>query len=136
MITSRNKLYAILITACLAGYIWIYFGLQTNNKSGFEGCYIKQLTNIPCPSCGSTRSIILLIKGDFLKALITNPLGYLIAAIMFMLPIWITIDIITKNKSLFEFYKKIENILRIRKYSIPLILIVILNWIWNITKGL
>lgn len=136
MISSRNKLYAILITACLAGYIWIYFGLQTINKSGFEGCFIKQLTNIPCPSCGSTRSILLLMKGYFFEALITNPLGYFIATIMTLSPIWIIIDIATKNKSLFEFYKKIEETLRKRKYSIPLILIIILNWIWNITKGL
>jgi hypothetical protein len=136
MITSRNKLYAFLITACLAGYIWIYYGLQTINKSGFEGCFIKQLTNIPCPSCGSTRSIILLMKGDFFEALMTNPLGYLIAVIMTTSPIWIIFDIITKNESFYIFYKNIEALLKKRKYALPLILIVIVNWIWNITKGL
>lgn len=138
MTIDRNKLYTILFTACIAGYIWLYFSLnttETKNKS-FEFCLIKHTTNIPCPSCGSTRSIISLTKGNFLEALIINPLGYIVAVIMFSAPIWIAIDIITKRKTLFEFYQKIETYLKKPRYAIPLLLLVIINWIWNITKGL
>ena len=136
MITSRNKLYVILITACIAGYIWIYYGLNSSNNGSFEGCFIKQLTNIPCPSCGSTRSIILMLKGDFFGAVRINPFGYIIALIMLLSPLWIALDIVTKRKTLFEFYRKIESFLRVPKFAIPLLLLVIFNWIWNITKGL
>jgi hypothetical protein len=138
MTIDRNKLYTILFTACIAGYIWLYFGLnttETKNES-FEVCLIKHTTNIPCPSCGSTRSIISLTKGNFAEALKINPLGYIVAFIMFSAPIWMAIDMLTKRKTLFEFYQKIETYLKKPQYAIPLLLLVIINWIWNITKGL
>lgn len=137
MSLKRNMLYSIMFIACLAGYIWLYIGLtkQTENKS-VEVCLIKHTTNIPCPSCGSTRSVISLTKGNFIEALKINPLGYIVAIIMFLTPLWITVDIATKRETLFEFYRKIEKYLKRPQYIIPLILLVIINWIWNITKGL
>lgn len=138
MTLDRNKLYSILLIACLAGYIWLYFSMTKNlteNKS-VEFCLIKRVTNIPCPSCGSTRSIILLIKGDFIGALNLNPIGYLVAIIMIIAPVWIIIDTIIKSNTLFYFYQKTETYLKKPKYAIPLILLVIINWIWNIAKEL
>jgi hypothetical protein len=118
----------------MAGYIWLYFGLSnTNNK--FEVCLIKRFTNIPCPSCGSTRSVISLTKGNFIEAININPIGILVAIIMIITPIWIIVDIITKRKHLFDFYQKIETLLKTPKYSVILILLVIINWTWNILKG-
>ncbi len=127
-----------MFIACTAGYIWLYFGLTTNQteKNLVDVCLIKHVTTIPCPSCGSTRSVISLTKGDFSEALRINPLGYIIAIIMFLTPIWIAIDITTKRKTLFEFYQKMETYLKRPQYAIPLILLIIINWIWNITKGL
>lgn len=138
MTFSRNKLYFILFIACMAGYIWLFIGiseLQIKNTS-VEVCLIKHITDIPCPSCGSTRSIISLLNGNLLKSILINPLGLVIAIIMFLAPIWIIIDILTKRCTLLIFYFKIEQYLRKKQYAIPLILLVIINWIWNITKGL
>ena len=138
MTRNRNKLYSILLIACVAGYIWLYFSTKndfSDNKL-VAVCLIKHATNIPCPSCGSTRSVILLTKGDFLEALHLNPIGYLVAIIMLTAPVWIIVDIILRSNSLFNLYQKIELYLKKPKYAIPLILIVIINWIWNITKGL
>jgi len=138
MTLNRNKLYSIMFIACLAGYVWLYFGLTSNNieNKSVEICMIKHTTNIPCPSCGSTRSVISLTKGNFHEALLINPLGYIIAIIMLLSPLWITIDIATKKKTLFEFCQKIEIKLKKPQYTIPLILLMIFNWIWNITKGI
>lgn len=138
MTLDRNKLYLILLIACLAGYIWIYFGFKneiTENNS-VKVCVIKYVTNIPCPSCGSSRSVISLIKGDFISAFKFNPIGYLVAIIMIIAPIWILIDVIKKNKTLFDFYLKTEKYIRKPNIAIPLILLVIINWIWNIVKEL
>lgn len=138
MILNRNKLYSILFIACVAGYIWLYYSIISNvteNKS-IEVCLIKHVTNIPCPSCGSTRSIISLAKGNFTEAFGLNPIGYIVAIIMVIAPVWIIMDIILRNDSLFKCYQKIETHLKKPKYAIPLILLVIINWIWNITKGL
>ena len=138
MTRDRNKLYSILFIACLAGYIWLYFSITkkiTENKS-VEICFIKHLTNIPCPSCGSTRSIISLTKGDFIGALNINPIGYLVALIMLVAPVWVLADTIMNKNTLFDLFQKIETLLKRPIIAIPLILLVIINWIWNITKGL
>ena len=138
MTLNRNKLYSILFIACLAGFIWLYFSVTKNNteNKSVEVCLIKQIINIPCPSCGSSRSVISLTKGDFIGALNINPIGYLVAFIMFIAPIWIIADIIKRAKTLFDFYLKIETYLKRPKIAVPLIFLVFINWVWNITKGL
>jgi hypothetical protein len=138
MTRDRNKLYSILIIACIAGYIWLYFSMTKNiaENSSAEVCLIKHATNIPCPSCGSTRSIILLTKGDFIGALNLNPIGYIVAIIMLVVPIWVIGDLIMRSNTLFDFFQRVETYLKKTKYAIPLILLVLINWIWNITKAL
>ena len=137
MVLSRNKLYLLLFIACLAGYIWLFFVTsKTTHNISVEVCVIKHLTSVPCPSCGSTRSVISLAKGNFREAFNFNPLGYIVASIMLVTPIWIAVDLATRKKTLFDFYKKIEIQLRKPKIAVTLILLVILNWIWNIAKEL
>lgn len=135
---DRNKLYLILFIACLAGYSWLCFVITTNipESKSIGVCLIKHATNIPCPSCGSTRSIISLTKGNFVEAFNLNPIGYLVAIIMLIAPVWIIADRIMRRNSLLNWYQKIETYLKKPKYAIPLILLLIINWIWNITKGL
>lgn len=135
---NRDKLYSLLFIVCLAGYIWIYLSTTTTNdvSKSAEVCLIKTVTNLPCPSCGSTRSVISLIKGDFIGALNLNPIGYIIAFIMLVAPVWIITDIILKKTTLLNVYQKVETHLKNPKIAIPLIILLIINWIWNINKGL
>jgi hypothetical protein len=135
---SRNKLYIILILACLTGYIWLYLSIHPTS-SGFDEvgvCIIKHTTNIPCPSCGSTRSIISLLMGNIKEAFLINPFGIIVAGIMVILPLWISTDLIRRKQTLLVQYNKMELFLKKPQHSIPLILLVIINWIWNIAKGL
>tara|TARA_R110002096_G_scaffold135456_6_gene287462 strand:+ start:4060 stop:4428 length:369 start_codon:yes stop_codon:yes gene_type:complete len=122
----------------MAGYIWLFISMTLNltEKKTVEVCLIKHLTNVPCPSCGSTRSVISLANGKFSDALQINPLGYVVATIMLISPIWILIDVLFKKKTLFDFYKKMETFLKKPKFAIPLIFFIVVNWIWNIAKGL
>ena len=55
---------------------------------------------------------------------------------MLITPIWILFDVTTKKKTLLNFYRQIEIVLRKPQIAIPLILFVLINWIWNITKEL
>lgn len=135
---SKNILYYLLTIACLAGYSWLYYSITSNNSNtdGFELCLIKQATNIPCPSCGATRSLISLAQGDFLGALYTNPYGLIIGFTLLIVPPWLIIDISMKRNSLYNTYQKIEFHLKKPQFYIPLIVLILINWIWNITKGL
>lgn len=48
-------------------------------SNGFESgpvlCPFRALTDLPCPLCGTTRSVGNLLLGDFEAALAFNPLG-------------------------------------------------------------
>jgi len=132
------KLYAILLIACTAGYIWTFYGmtkLRTEEKT-VGVCLFKHATNIPCPSCGSTRSALSLLNGDFSKALYFNPFGIVIVLIMLIAPVWILFDVATKKITLLKLYEQTEKILKKPKIAVPLVLLVVINWIWNITKNL
>lgn len=138
MTQDKNRLYIIIFLACLAGYVWIYWFLINTTRStlSFEVCFIKHISNIPCPSCGSSRSVISIIQGNFLEALRINPLGYIISIIMIVSPAWIIVDLVFKIKSFYNAFLLMESIFKKYLVSIPLILLLIINWIWNIYKGL
>jgi len=57
-------------------------------------------------------------------------------AVLVLAPIWMISDLLSKKDSLFHFYNRAELFLRQKWIAIPLILLVIMNWIWNIYKGL
>jgi len=134
----RNKLYAILAAACAAGYTWLLLTYYRNisNESDFGVCLFKQVTGIPCPSCGSTRSVLSLLRGDFAGALFWNPFGILIMLILIISPAWMIYDIVLRKESLYIFYNRSEQFFKRKWIAIPAITLVLLNWIWNIYKGL
>ncbi len=135
---SRNKLYALLSTACAAGYIWIIITFYQTNALGNDPtvCLIKSITGVPCPSCGSTRSVLSILKGNFADALFWNPFGILIMIILLVAPLWMVYDLARQNDSLYRFYNRTELFLKRTWVAIPAILLVLLNWVWNIAKGL
>ena len=138
MLIHRFRFYFLLLTACLAGYIWLYLSSTAhgNETHAIEACFLKHLANIPCPSCGSTRSILSLLNGDFFHSFYLNPLGLVVAVIMFLSPAWMLWDLITRKASLLNFYIKVECKLKRPAYAAPLALLLIMNWFWNIKKGL
>ncbi len=136
---QKSKLYLFIILACFAGYGWLYFSLEHQQEiqnDEFSVCLVKNVTNIPCPSCGTTRAVMEISKGEIYQSILLNPFGIIVALIMLICPIWITYDYLSKKDSFYQFHTKSEAILRKKKVYIPLLILVLLNWIWNITKNL
>ncbi|MBR5467065.1 MAG: DUF2752 domain-containing protein [Bacteroidaceae bacterium] len=132
---QKGKLYTLLITLSLCGYVWLAFSMNKNDGQGlWQGCLSKQFLHIPCPSCGTTRSVIAILNGDLLSALLINPIGYLAGIGLAAIPLWITFDCITRKDSLFVAYNTTLAHIKKKHTYIPLIILVILNWIWNIIK--
>lgn len=138
MSLSRNKLYALLTIACLMGYGWLYMNNTTNklSNSNLQVCFIKHATGVPCPSCGSTRSVASIIEGDFRQAAYLNPFGFIISTVLVLAPIWILLDVGRKKNTLYKAILKFEKYLSKPIFSIPLVALVLANWVWNISKGL
>ena len=118
----------------MAGYGWLFFSMYSDHHL-FGGCLVKHVTHIPCPSCGSTHSILSLLQGNIAESLYWNPMGWVVLAFMVVIPVWLAADICTRKEGLYHAYRRTERWLQKKSVAIPLILLVIANWIWNIAKG-
>ena len=68
-------------------------------------------------------------------ALLTNPLGYVVAIGLLLLPLWILADLLTEKTTLYHAVSAFDNKVRQRPLLlIPILLPVIINWIWNLMK--
>jgi hypothetical protein len=134
---EKNRLYTFLGIACVMGYSWLFFSVYQKAHGGnFSLCLFKNVTGIPCPSCGATRALILFGQGEILESLLLNPIGMLLAVIMIILPLWLAYDLAAKKQTLFGTYKKMEETFRIKWISVIFILLLMANWTWNIYKHL
>jgi len=138
-VQNKKQLYTFTLGAIAVGFLWIGFHFiewNQNQKMSYEVCLFKKVTGVACPSCGSTRAVFSILNGSFLDALYLNPLGYIILIGMMIFPPWILFDVFQKKSTFFVFYEKAINWMKKPKIYIPLILLVICNWIWNLTKHL
>lgn len=134
---TRNRLYLTLLILLLAGYSWLIFSIYHTYSvysESVELCIFKVITGVPCPSCGSTRSVVSFFKGDVYEAIMYNPIGIILAGLIVFTPFWLLYDIIFKRDSLLNFYNKFEIFITGKKIMIIAITLVIANWIWNIFK--
>ena len=131
---QKSKLYLIVSIACFFGFIWIVFFRSAFNTVDVEVCIFKKTTTLPCPACGSSRAVSHLLNGNFWTAFLSNPFGYLILSIMIVAPLLMIYDLIAKKSSLYWIYIKTEAALSKKTIAIPLIILVLINWIWNIFK--
>lgn len=108
---------------------------QVNIINGLGFCWFKELTGLPCFSCGSTRALAAVLHGDILKSLQINP----VLLVTLLLATLFGFSYISDYTLHTQFLKRMAASQRILKrppvYSV-LILAVLANWIWNITKGL
>ena len=135
---NGNLLYRFWFAVSLAGYYWIFVSRNTSfsNETFFKTCFVKNITNFPCPSCGSTRAVHSILDGNFQEALMLNPLGFIVVFLLILVPLWIAKDWVTRKKSFQNFYQKFECYLSNKRILLPFWGLIVLNWIWNINKGL
>ena len=65
--------FLFLVVSFAAGascFVWLAFGLP------WPRCSFRQLTGLPCPTCGATRSALSLVHGDLAAAWHRNPLMF------------------------------------------------------------
>ena len=135
MSTPKSRIYILLTSLMALGYSWLIFNLIGQNSEKIV-CPIKLMVGYPCPSCGTTRSVLSLIEGNFLAAFYINPFGFLVFSFLLICPIWLFYDFVFKKETLWICYQKVEGFINNKNIAIPLLLLVVANWVWNISKGL
>ncbi len=76
-----------------------------------------------------------LLQGNFENAVMSNPFGIMIIMVLLITPFWLLSDVVSRKNSLYIEYLKIESQLTRPVFYVPLIVLVVVNWIWNIHKG-
>lgn len=136
---SNRDLYWMFAILSIAGYAWIGFHFFSSDcgAAPFTVCLFKNFTGIPCPSCGITRSLLLLIAGDVSQAVMINPLGLVAASTLLILPFWMITDALARKNTLARSFLWTEKRIRSKKLVyMPLAALVLFNWGWNILKEL
>jgi hypothetical protein len=67
---------AIALDPYKDGKVWL---AETHRQMGLPPCTFKDITGLPCPSCGMTSSFALAIRGDLVNSLQANWVGTLLA---------------------------------------------------------
>ena len=135
---QKKRLYVLVLLCTIAGFFWVWWNINYNNTHNSDTainiCLFKNITGLPCPSCGSTRSLIHIMKLDFKTALHDNPLGFILAFGLILFPLWIVFDAVSRKSTFFSFYLLTESIIRKRWVTVSFIILITVNWLWNIYK--
>ncbi len=137
MMTELRKFYYFTTSFLVVGLGWMAWNLfyfQQSNP-GLEICLLKNTVGLPCPSCGTTRSVLHLLQGDLSTALLMNPFGIVAFMGMVVFPFWILYDYWNGKKTLWTYYLQFLSFFQNKKFSFFIIVLVLLNWFWNIQKG-
>ncbi len=96
------------------------------------GCLFKAIFHIPCPGCGMMRAFISILKCNFAEAFYFNALSipvFIILSIVFSIR---GLDILRHQDN----YSKLINRIIAPKMIVVLVIITVINWAWNIIKGI
>lgn len=134
----KKHIHLMVLLSCFAGFVWLFVNasLLQHQSTTYSICIFKNITHLPCPSCGTTRAIILLLQGNFIGSIEMNPLGLLIFCVMVAIPFFVIYDLYKSDNFILNFYQKTNNFFSQKKVAIPFFTFIIINWVWNLYKHL
>jgi len=91
-------------------------------------CLVKRASDMPCPTCGSTRAVKHILAGDLLQALMSNPFVVIIGGLV---ALWCLVHIV--------FRRSIQLNVNTRSRRIMWMILIaafLLNWVYLIGAGI
>ena len=98
----------------------------------FTVCPSKLFYGMPCPGCGSTRALKLLVEGHPLAAALMNPNIYIILAGSLAIAAALPAQAITGK----DYLARMNNWLNQKKVLVPFFIFEFAIWIKNILMGI
>ena len=130
-----SRLVWFLRVFTVGSWLWLLF--NTHEHAGFSLCIFKNLSGYPCPACGTTRSVLLILDGHFWQASLLNPLGWLALFGLILTSILLLFDFIRSTSYTEKLFFTLEKSLKVKpSIQVFILTLIILNWIWNIQKQL
>jgi hypothetical protein len=127
---EQGKIPLGAILGVLGGGACLVVGVLRLDHLPFTVCVFKSLTGRPCLTCGTTRTLGLLFRGDLHGALLMNPLAAFFA--LLLVP-WALADaaLLLSGRSLrLEVSPPLARVLRV-----AVVLAVLVNWAYLIAAG-
>jgi hypothetical protein len=125
-VTSK-RFYAIAGLMALASWIWTAWA-YFHPEGDFTPCLFRNMTGLPCPSCGSTHAVIALLHGNVAQSLLCHPLGIVIFLTMISGSITLLHDLFASKDLSFKAYILAERLLSKPSISIPVFVLLLINW--------
>ena len=142
---SPRTFYSFAITGPIAAAIylwWVRAKILATDISGATDlpdllvCPINSVTGIPCPSCGTSRTILQILEPDLIQSSLFNPLGIIVLTAVVVLPIWTLRDLIRGERSMYLTAGTGEQLLqsnRILRYALLALIATI--WLGLVLQG-
>jgi uncharacterized protein DUF2752 len=94
-------------------------------------CGFKTITGLPCPTCGITRTVIALSRGDLSRGLFMNPLAAILcgAGLLYLLYAAVVLALRLPR------FRPTVTAPGARRLRIAAVTVLALNWIWLIATG-
>lgn len=118
---------SLLLMAALLAAAWLLSGIPT------PLCPLHALSGIPCPTCGMTRAASALLHGDFIAALLWNPLMTLVLT---GAALYIPYAVIVATGKLMRLRWTQPTLSEVRWIRIAIILLIAANWAYLLWKGI
>jgi hypothetical protein len=131
---SKGALYRLVAITCTVIYTWVGFNLTKASITGQfapEVCLFKRTTGVPCPFCGTTRSIMSILKGEWVQSILLNPLGLILTCIAVILPIWMLVDYLRGANSFYNLFNAIAHRFSFRGFMLLILFIIAMLWVWQ-----
>ncbi len=79
----KSRLWAVLLVMALAALlvtaVYVVPDAGARGLPGMRQCDVLVLTGYPCPTCGMTTAFAYTVRGQWLRALDAQPMGWLLA---------------------------------------------------------
>lgn len=124
---KRNEAIFLFVIYIL-GIIWIIAGRAYGWK--ITVCPIKLLSGLPCPGCGTTRAIGMVLDGDMIGGIMMNPNIILVAAIAMGAPFILAANFLYGK----DYMRIADRWLNRRPVFISLIFFEMTIWMYNIVR--
>jgi hypothetical protein len=110
---------------CLLGVALATPGIQ------LPRCVFKTITGLPCPTCGLTRTVIALSRGDLDRALFLNPLAAVACGAALLYLIYAAAVLALRLPR----FRPTISATGARRLRLAAVTVLGLNWIWLIATG-
>jgi hypothetical protein len=110
---------------CLLGVALATPGIQ------LPRCGFKTITGLPCPTCGLTRTIIALSRGDVQRAAFMNPLATILCAAGVLYLLYAAVVLALRLPR----FRPTVSAAGARRVRIAAVTAITINWFWLIATG-